>query len=107
MEPDDEDLLEIEPAADMREEVLNCRGLAERALGRGEPEEAIRLLEKAMRIGGAECPGLRDVLEAARRQIALRSGAQLADVVAKPQSRETQASKGGVVADRYFWSQTP
>lgn len=110
MEPADEDVDLMQEGEDHREEVLECRGLAERALRDGNPEEAVRLLEKALRMGGADCPGLLDVLESAKRKIAL--GASSTAVVheaprpAEPPSREEQLANGGIVDDRYCWSQT-
>jgi len=93
--------------------VLECRGLAERSLCRGEPAEAVRLLEKAMRMGGATCPGLEDVLESARRQVGMANGysesvaqAPAACPGDRPLTREEQLANGAQVGDRYSWRQT-
>lgn len=75
----------------------------------GEPAEAVRLLEKALRMGGASCPGLEDVLQAARKQAGGYSGtstAPEAPAASTPLSREAQLANGGRVDDRYCWSQT-
>jgi len=110
MEPADEDVELMQEGEDHREEVLECRGLAERALRDGNAAEAVRLLEKAMRMGGADCPGLLDFLESVRRKVAL--GASSTAIVhevprpAEPPSREEQLANGGCVGDRYCWSQT-
>lgn len=104
MEPDEEDIAE---ATDHREYVLECRGLAERALRQGDAGEAVRLLEKAMRIGGAHCPGLGDVLASARRQLEA-SGTQASEAVAEaPSCVSTKTGPGkATVGDRYSWWQT-
>jgi len=107
MEPADEDVDSMDPADDHREEVLECRGLAERALKRGDAAEAVRLLEKAMRMGGAQCPGLQDVLQSARQMLA----GSAVRVQEKPSAGEAEEGaprqvNGGVVGDRYCWSQT-
>lgn len=111
MEPPDEDVEAYQPGDDYREECMECRGLAERALRKGEPAEAVRLLEKAMRMGGAECPGLEDTLKAARA--ALNPSAtqgypvKAASQPLSPEAlREAQLANGGSVGDRYCWSQT-
>jgi len=102
MEVADEDLAAAGPGADHREEVLQCRELGERALRRGDTAEGVRLLEKALRLaGGAECPGLQDLLASAHRQAA---GAATPGA-AQPQ-QEARRANGGTVADRYCWSQT-
>mmetsp|Transcript_101040 Transcript_101040/g.326137 ORF Transcript_101040/g.326137 Transcript_101040/m.326137 type:complete len:317 (-) Transcript_101040:123-1073(-) len=109
MEPADEEIEGFVPGEDWREEVLECRGLAERALQEGDAPEAVRLLEKAMRIGGAECPGLEEVLQSARKLAAAQAGgrgAAAAEAGSRPPSRGARASNGGAVADRYFWDQT-
>ncbi|CAK9057046.1 Protein BOBBER 2, partial [Durusdinium trenchii] len=92
-----EDVLQGEE--DRREDVLQCRALGERALRNGEVAEGIRLLEKAMRLGG--CPGLEDTLRAAR---AAAEGATTAPTPARAQ--EQAELNGGLVPERYAWSQT-
>lgn len=86
---------------DRREDVLQCRALGERALRNGDVSEGIRLLEKAMRLGG--CPGLEDTLRAARAR------AESVDATPTPaRSQEPKADEmnGGLVPDKYAWSQT-
>ena len=96
-----EDLAAAGPCADHREDVLQCRELGERALRRGDAAEGVRLLEKALRLaGGADCPGLQDLLAAARRQAA---GA--AAPTAAPRPREPRRANGGTFADRTTPSQ--
>jgi len=112
MEPDD---VAAQPGEDHREFVLHCRGLAERALRQGDPAEASRLLEKAMRMGGADCPGLEDVLRAARQQAAGGAGTGMATAGGQPSPLEGSSgqkpgaadpARGGRVGDRYSWTQT-
>mmetsp|Transcript_898 Transcript_898/g.2018 ORF Transcript_898/g.2018 Transcript_898/m.2018 type:complete len:345 (-) Transcript_898:101-1135(-) len=121
--PSDDDEMQGE---DCREDVLQLRALAERALRAGDAPEAVRLLEKAMRFGGASCPGTEDLLASAQRQ-ALSSppsvsssgprgapaatvggggagGGGAADAAGK--ISEKKAAGGGVVEGRYSWSQT-
>jgi len=117
MEPPSDD----EPALgeDRREDVLNLRGLAERALRNGDAAEAVRILEKAMRFGGSSCPGLADVLAIARRAAAaaptpaassssLASPSDVGAASAKEgrATDEAKAAHGGTVEGRYSWSQT-
>lgn len=112
MEPADEDVDLMDPADDHREEILECRALAERALKRGDADEAVRLLEKAMRMGGADCPGLEEVLQSARQlqksmQAAVRVQEQPASMPARDaEDGSSMQVNGGVVTDRYCWSQT-
>ncbi|CAJ1418100.1 unnamed protein product [Effrenium voratum] len=84
---------------DRREDVLQCRALGERALRSGDVAEGIRLLEKAMRLGGDSCPGLEDTLRAACAM------EQAAPVAAKELREERPQLNGGMVEDRYAWSQ--
>lgn len=107
MEIDDEELENIRDDEDLREEVLQLRGLAERALKNGNAEEGVRLLEKAVRIGGAACPGLEDLLHSARNKLA--AGKVVAVQLTEPKSSGSDANattNGGVCGDRYAWSQT-
>lgn len=105
---------EPEPGEDRREDVLQLRALAERALKRGEPSEAVRLLEKAMQAGGADCPGLEDVLKSARRQVQIQESSNTSSgnngektLDAKRSATDLRKAKnGGVVDDRYSWSQS-
>eukprot|EP00927_Polykrikos_kofoidii_P076717 TRINITY_DN73757_c0_g1_i1.p1 TRINITY_DN73757_c0_g1~~TRINITY_DN73757_c0_g1_i1.p1 ORF type:complete len:361 (-),score=81.76 TRINITY_DN73757_c0_g1_i1:67-1080(-) len=112
MEPADED---IELDGDHREDVLQCRALAERALRRGDPAEAVRLLQKAMRMGGSQCPGLEDVLRSAQAQAAAtqvvgtcidaHGGAEEELPQGGSKALQLGEGSGGIVADRYSWSQ--
>jgi len=105
MEPDDEPEAGMEPGEDRREDVLQCRELAERALRRGDAAEAVRLLEKAMGMGGANCPGLEDILRAAR--LATGGGRPVTPQEHTGQSTgSTDPASGARVGDRYAWSQT-
>merc|ERR550525_1386126 len=101
MEPADEELDCVGSEDDLREDVLQCRALAERALRRGDSAEGIRLLEKAMRLDGGRCPGLEDLLQSARNHSA---GAIPLPPGAKEQ--DARRANGGTVGDRYCWSQT-
>ncbi|CAE7279765.1 BOB2 [Symbiodinium natans] len=91
-----------EPGEDRREDVLQCRALAERALRNGDAAEGVRLLEKAMRLGGNSCPGVEELLQAARAQLAAATAAAPRSVAAKVDPQQN----GGCVEDRYVWSQT-
>lgn len=110
MEIDDEELENLGDDEDLREDVLQLRGLAERALKNGNVEEGVRLLEKAMKIGGASCPGLKDLLTSAQNKLA----AGKTVVVQMEQATQAKTSSndssmttnGGVCEDRYAWSQT-
>jgi len=101
VEPADEDCTMQRPEEDRREDVLQCRALAERALRAGNNAEAVRLLEKAMRIGGTSCPGLEETLAVARRRLE-----PAAPDTGKPQHSEERRKNGGTVEGRYSWSQT-
>mmetsp|Transcript_17230 Transcript_17230/g.30214 ORF Transcript_17230/g.30214 Transcript_17230/m.30214 type:complete len:311 (-) Transcript_17230:118-1050(-) len=90
-----------EAGQDRREDVLQCRALAERALRDGNPAEGVRLFEKAMRLGG--CPGLEDSLQAARYQLA---GSQSSIEKKQTPLEDYKTVNGGVVDGRYSWSQT-
>jgi len=110
MEIADED---IEPGRDHREDVMQCRALAERALRDGDAAEAVRLLEKAERLGGAEMPGHDGLLQSARRQAALSASAQQTpqgdDVAGQHKagaSHDPPEANGAIVGDRYRWTQT-
>uniref|UniRef100_A0A7S0AUT3 CS domain-containing protein n=1 Tax=Pyrodinium bahamense TaxID=73915 RepID=A0A7S0AUT3_9DINO len=72
------------------------------------------MLEKALRLGGAACPGLEDVLQSAKRMAA---SAVSSGTAHESQARSVEGSSnagpswpqptnGGSVGDRYFWSQT-
>mmetsp|Transcript_40173 Transcript_40173/g.87783 ORF Transcript_40173/g.87783 Transcript_40173/m.87783 type:complete len:324 (+) Transcript_40173:155-1126(+) len=108
MEPPEDEELDME--GDLREDVLQLRGLAERALQKGDAAEGVRLLERAMRLGGEHCPGLADVLESARRQAAPApsTAAEAASAGKRSHGDEEQKAmeRGGMVEDRYCWSQT-
>merc|ERR1740123_1485916 len=107
MEPEDGELGDMQLDEDRREDVLQCRGLAERALRAGDASEAVRLLEKAMRLGGAQCPGTEEVLASARRQMAQQGQGGAAPAAgAGKRAREARQANGGVVEGRYSWSQT-
>lgn len=116
MEPLDEDLDDGGNDEDHREDVLQMRALAERALRAGDPAEAVRLLEKSMRVGGASCPGLEDLLTSARRQLQQKQQAAGDGSTAEQQSAASSSAvgsgsgnalaNGGIVGDRYCWSQT-
>lgn len=98
---------------------MQCRALGERALRNGEVAEGIRLLEKAQRLGG--CPGLEAWLSRGhgrlgrtrcgrpRRRAAQRHGHRPLSsgfrMVGAP-SHDLTGHRGGVVADRYAWSQS-
>lgn len=104
IEPEDE---AAEPGQDRREDVLQCRALGERALRSGDVAEGVRLLEKAMRLGGHCCPGLEDLLEQARAKLVLAEGSvQAARAAQNTAEKLNHQVNGGVVADRYCWSQT-
>lgn len=90
---------------DRREDVLQCRALAERALRVGDASEAVRLLEKAMRLGGATCPGVEDLLASARQR-ATERGEVAAQATSARRAQEAQQANGGVVEGRYSWFQT-
>lgn len=116
MEPPDEDNDDMQLGEDRREDVLQCHGLAERALVAGDASEAVRLLEKAMRLGGAQCPGVPDLLDRARRksaeQAVARAGGEATDPpagvqVGRPSERVSSEAAGGTVEGRYSWTQTP
>jgi len=110
-EMEDEDMDDDEPfeteddhaeaGQDRREDVLQCRALAERALRAGDPAEGVRLFEKAMRLGG--CPGVEDALNAARSQLA---GSQIGTEKKQKRVEDSNTINGGVVDGRYSWSQT-
>jgi len=104
IEPEDE---ATEPGQDRREDVLQCRALGERALQSGNVAEGIRLLEKAMRLGGHCCPGLDDLLEQARAKLVLPEGcAQAGSIAQTTVEKLDHQLNGGVVANRYCWSQS-
>lgn len=108
MEASDDELA-TRTDGDCREDVLQCRALAERALQRGDAAEGVRLLEKALRIGGGTCPGLEDLLQAARKRLS-EQGQTTAIAPAKmqssPASDEDALRNGGLVEGRYAWRQT-
>eukprot|EP00439_Symbiodinium_sp_Y106_P005066 s5799_g1.t1 len=93
-----------EPGEDRREDVLQCRALAERALRNGDAAEGVRLLEKAMRLGGSNCPGVEELLRAARVQ--LGSTAATAQRAEPEHAKADPQQNGGTVEGRYIWSQT-
>jgi len=114
MEPPDEDFDDRGDDEDHREDVLQLRALAERSLRAGDPAEAVRLLEKAMKAGGSSCPGVEDVLASARRQLQQKQAASAESAAQQQSSASTSGgsgrgaaqANGGTVADRYSWSQT-
>ncbi|CAE7668271.1 nudc [Symbiodinium microadriaticum] len=91
-----------EPGEDRREDVLQCRALAERALRNGDAAEGVRLLEKAMRLGGSNCPGVEELLRAARVQL----GSTVATAQRAEPAKADPQQNGGTVEGRYVWSQT-
>jgi len=106
IEPEDEATV---PGQDRREDVLQCRALGERALRSGNIAEGVRLLEKAMRLGGQCCPGLEDLLEQARAKLELvlpKGNTQPESFAQATAEKFDHQVNGGVVADRYCWSQT-
>lgn len=111
MEVPDEALEGMEPGDDFREDILQCRALAERALQAGDAAEGVRLLEKAFRLGGPSCPGLEVDLEAARRLLAASTATAPAATLRAVAPGATSSSSsgrrnGGEVDGRYRWSQT-
>eukprot|EP00971_Amphidinium_carterae_P035783 704138-Amphidinium_carterae.1 len=108
MEPDDEVLESSSLGDDHREDVLQCRALAERALRADDAVEGVRLLEKAMRLGGEDCPGLSDLYKSAMQQLQQSStvGASVSASETASQESDGRQQHGGIVDDRYCWSQT-
>lgn len=100
----DEDVERFDSEEDHREDVLQCRALAERSLKNGDAVEAVRLLEKALRIGGAQCPGLQEVLESARKLAVI--GNSTPQRQASTGGHDSHQRNGGAVEDHYFWQQT-
>eukprot|EP00930_Biecheleria_cincta_P085295 TRINITY_DN74693_c0_g1_i1.p1 TRINITY_DN74693_c0_g1~~TRINITY_DN74693_c0_g1_i1.p1 ORF type:complete len:310 (-),score=85.52 TRINITY_DN74693_c0_g1_i1:30-959(-) len=103
MEPEEEEAV---AGRDHREDVLQCRALGQKALREGSVSEGVRLLEKALRLGG--CPGLEDELCSARSQLATSHGSSLsaASNGAGAPKEDSRHQNGGVVEDRYRWTQT-
>eukprot|EP00434_Breviolum_minutum_P002925 symbB.v1.2.002571.t2/scaffold137.1/size303853/2 len=109
MEEEDDEPFETEDEVaegDRREDVLQCRALGERALRNGDVSEGIRLLEKAIRLGG--CPGLEDTLRAARKtaEQTQTASAKATPTPARAQETQEKEQNGGLVPEKYAWSQT-
>eukprot|EP00929_Paragymnodinium_shiwhaense_P053081 TRINITY_DN26575_c0_g1_i2.p1 TRINITY_DN26575_c0_g1~~TRINITY_DN26575_c0_g1_i2.p1 ORF type:complete len:346 (+),score=75.73 TRINITY_DN26575_c0_g1_i2:62-1099(+) len=123
---DDDEPMEIDDGevvlgSDHREDVLQCQELAQRALRRSDFAEAVRLLEKALRMDvRRECPGLQDMLDAAKRQATPSiSAAQTTQsalgatplattggYVQTTVKHEPPEANGATVGERYRWTQS-